>query len=126
MTSATRFSFDYVDRLHALAHNPSTAIESFPNYVSVVAFNTFDEFVKRVQPLRARLRNRVRYALRHNEGLAMWEAAAGSTLCGLSAWKGTSEAADPTMRTSRLARRPTLAALLKAMFEEIGRPLTFR
>ena len=111
-----------VDRLHALGNNSSTAIESFPDYVSVVAFNTFDEFVKRVQPLRARLRNRVRYALRHDRRLAMWDAA-GSTLCGLSAWKGACQAADPAASPPRLARRPTLAAFLTAMFEEIGRPL---
>ena len=68
-------------------------IASFPDYVAVVAYNTFDDFVRRSFPERAKLKNRIRYALQHDERFAVWESR-GTLLCGLRAWSGTARAHD--------------------------------
>lgn len=114
-----------VDRLRRLAGDPTVVpIESLPDYVSVVAFNAFDEFARRTTPARARLRNRIRYALRHDGGLAMWETA-GEVLCGRAEWAGRPESASvagsPTQRTGR----HPIAALLGRLFDEVGNPVAF-
>ena len=50
-----------LDRLWRAVDGDAGGIESFPDYVAVVAFNAFDELVRRAFPARARLKNRIRY-----------------------------------------------------------------
>ena len=114
-----------VDRLRRLASDPSALpIESLPDYVSVVAFNAFDEFARRTTPMRARLRNRIRYALRHDGRLAMWETA-GKVLCGRAEWAGRSESASVVGSPTQRIERHTIAALLRGLFDEVGSPVAF-
>ena len=116
-----------VDRLRRLADDPAVLpIESLPDYISVVAFNAFDEFARQTTPMRARLRNRIRYALRHDGRLAMWETA-GKVLCGRSEWVGRSESESASVAgspTQRAQRRP-IAELLGGLFDEVGTPVAF-
>jgi hypothetical protein len=112
-----------VGRLHGLTTRSSpVAIASFTDYVSVVAFNTFDELVRHASPLRERLRNRIRYALRHNSRLALWEVA-GTALCGLPEWKGMSDAGQLVQAPRLVRNRGPLDSLLLAIFEETGKPM---
>ena len=112
-----------VDRLHGLStHSSAIPIASFPDYVSVVAFNTFDEFVRRASPERAKLRNRIRYALRHDARLALWETG-GATLCGLSEWRGSADAAQLQHAPRAIRNRGALPVLVRAIFDEIGKAI---
>jgi hypothetical protein len=114
-----------VDRLRRLADDPTVLpIESLPDYVSVVAFNAFDGFARQTTPMRARLRNRIRYALRHDRRLAMWETA-GKVLCGRTEWVGRSESASVAGSSTRRAQRRPIAALLGSLFDEVGNPVPF-
>ncbi len=114
-----------VDRLRRLADDPTVLpIESLPDYVSVVAFNAFDEFARQTTPMRARLRNRIRYALRHDSRLAMWETA-GKVLCGRTEWVGRSESASVAGSSTGRAQRHPIAALLGSLFDEVGTPVPF-
>jgi hypothetical protein len=113
-----------MNRLHRMIADPATApIDSFADYVAVVAFNTFDEFVRRAYPMRTRLRNRIHYALRHGNGLAVWESG-GTLVCGLESWPGRPAIADPRDDPPEVhARRDDLPAMLRAVFEHYGEPL---
>jgi DNA-directed RNA polymerase specialized sigma24 family protein len=56
-------------------------------YVAVTAFHACDDYLRWKYPLRARLKNRLRYALTHASGLALWTNAAGDRLAGLAEWR---------------------------------------
>lgn len=114
-----------VNRLHALQHDDDRApIASFCDYVAVVAFNTFDGFLRRSYPLRSRLKNRVRYALRHDPRLAEWESG-GEAVGGLSTSRERGQGMDSIAAPHQLTG-PTgdLRPLLVAVLEHAGRPVT--
>jgi DNA-directed RNA polymerase specialized sigma24 family protein len=56
-------------------------------YVAVTAFHACDDYLRWKYPLRARLKNRLRYALTHAADLALWTNAAGDRLAGLGGWR---------------------------------------
>jgi hypothetical protein len=113
-----------VHRLYRLVRDPQTEPpRDFPAYVSVIAFNTYDDFVRRAYPEWAKLRNRVRYALRNDERFALWEVS-GVALCGAAARAGAATAVQipEEMRTVPGAE---LRANLAALFEQAGGPVAF-
>jgi DNA-directed RNA polymerase specialized sigma24 family protein len=88
-------------RLREFAANPhERAIGDFRGYLAVTAYNTCHLHMRRRYPQRWRLKNRLRYALTHRDGLILWEDVDGEWLCGLSAWdqRGKSAAAGPDPR----------------------------
>ncbi|HEX2061797.1 MAG TPA: hypothetical protein VHK90_13745 [Thermoanaerobaculia bacterium] len=99
-------------------------ILQFDDYVARLTFNAINDHFRRRFPQRARLKNRVRYALTHDPRLALWHAA-GVLVCGLSAWKGNDPAPVPSHlpfgALQRHRDRPALA--LVQLFESGGRPL---
>jgi RNA polymerase sigma factor (sigma-70 family) len=113
-------------------------IADLKSYVAVMAHHACDEHFRRKQPERARLKNRLRYALSHRPELALWAAESGGWLGGLAAWKGQRPtAASARARWSRDApgtllgpgfgevdvRSMDTVDLLMAIFENVGRPL---
>lgn len=125
--------FKLVSRLSRLVSPgpENTPIESLPDYVSVVAFNTFDEFMRRTYPLRAQLKNRIRYALRHDGRFALWSTAT-DVLCGYRRHEGERGASGRVPAESNGAGdlRASLAHLFDAangslpldtVVDEIGR-----
>jgi hypothetical protein len=60
---------------------------SFQSYVAVITYNACYTFLRAKHPQRWRLKNRIRYALRHEPGLAIWEAQPRLWLCGLDRWQ---------------------------------------
>jgi hypothetical protein len=111
-----------MNRLHRLIAAPEVRpIETFPDYVAVVAFHTFDDYVRRAYPMRMKLKNRIRYALRHEPGLTLWPSG-GSMLCGFAQWKGIAVAPDEPSPQLH-AEAEDLPALLHAIFEQHGKPV---
>ena len=113
-----------INRLHRLVHShDAQPIEKFADYVAVVAFNTIDNFGRQADPARVRLRNRVRYALRHDRRFALWEAPAG-LLAGLSGWRGNREGVEE-VRPISFGTSRKLSDLLIETFERTSRPVYF-
>jgi hypothetical protein len=109
-----------IHRLSQLATGTkSEPIASFPDYVAVVAFNTFDDFVRRAFPLRTKLRNRVRYVLNHDPALALWESE-DVIVAGLARWRG--QPAKPATYAPRAKK--DLRAMLLELFQHTGTPVT--
>jgi len=118
-----------VQRLHAAEAGAEPPIESVPDYVAALTFNAVNDHFRTRNPERARLRNRLRYALSHDRRLALWTIAehlAG----GLSAWRGAQTARREAwpMPESLAARadadRP--AEALVALFQAAGEPFLLR
>ena len=111
-----------INRLHAFVHDPHTfPVASFRDYVAVVAFNTFDTFLRRSYPQRSALKNRIRYALRHDPRLAEWQCG-GEWVGGLAQWKERRDAIEqlvaPVVATTELRE------LLCKLFESVQKPVT--
>jgi DNA-directed RNA polymerase specialized sigma24 family protein len=62
-------------------------IESLRSYVAVMAYNASDAYLRKKYPRRSSLKNKVKYILTHQPGLALWEAEEGTMLCGLASWR---------------------------------------
>ena len=75
-------------------------IASLSAYAAVVAYNGWHRFMRERFPVRARLKNRLRYLCGHHPALALWSDAAGTLLCGLVAWRGASRRVDPVARAA--------------------------
>jgi hypothetical protein len=114
-----------VKRLRRLADEPAVQpIASFRDYVAMVAFNTFDEFVRRAWPLRTKLRNRIRYVATHDSRFATWDAA-DVLVCGLAEWRGRAPAAPPAASIELPPKPSDLRAALLRIFMATQTPLAF-
>ena len=67
------------------AKNGAGAIEDFSGYVATAAYNACNNYLRRKNPLRWRLRNRFLYVLKHDPRFAVWETAGRMRLCGAPA-----------------------------------------
>lgn len=66
-------------------------IENFGAYVASIAYRTCYSHLRRLYPQRARLKNRLRYALTYNADLTLEQDALGIWRCGLTRWNEESE-----------------------------------
>lgn len=117
--------------------DPDLRVESFRAYVTATGVNGCRALLRSRHPERTRLQNQLRYALRHDAGLALWESDDGSPRCGLAAWRNRAEdrfasAPDPATRgapfVAALASTPTgaeIPGLLRRYFLWKGRPVSF-
>jgi len=112
-----------VSRLRRLIEDPEAApLNQFADYVAVVTFNTFDDFVRRAYPLRTKLKNRILYALRHDEQFALWEH--GSVLlCGLAAWTGRPGPFSADVETMSVVAGTDLRVVLADLLAQVDGPL---
>jgi hypothetical protein len=114
-----------VNRLYQLARDPKTdPLHNFADYVSVAAFNTFDDFVRRAFPAWTRLRNRVRYALRSDDRFALWEVA-GVQFCGPAGCDGAAQVTRVPAGEMSMIAGADLRANLAGLFQQAGGPLAF-
>lgn len=112
-----------VSRLRRLIADPETApLNQFADYVAVVTFNTFDDFVRRAYPLRTKLKNRILYALRHDQQFALWERG-NVLLCGLAAWAGRPGPFSPDAGTMSVMAGTDLRLVLADLFAQVDGPL---
>lgn len=110
-----------IHRLSQLADGTKRdPIASFPDYVAVVAFNTFDDFVRKSFPLRTKLRNRIRYVLNHDTALALWTTDEAFT-AGLARWRG--QAPQPVTPALAPQRKSHLRSMLLEVFHRTNAPV---
>jgi DNA-directed RNA polymerase specialized sigma24 family protein len=112
--------------LWALRAEPADEpLSSFTAYVAASAHNACHAFFRSRYPQRSRLRNKVRYVLTHEPGLALWAGDRHSWLAGRAAWRDRSASAEAAMRLAdaggRLGPRP-LADLVRALIDQAGGP----
>ena len=144
LTSAARE--ELIGRLlTARVDDASGAIANFRGYVAAVAYNVWAEHLRKENPRRAMLTNRVRYLLENRttqRGFAVWESPAGVRLCGLQSMRAAGAAAAPTPKLQLLALDPQVAArdafgnhgwngmhlaeLLAGLFRWLERPIELR
>ena len=79
---------DLMVRLRESKLAGSGAIDDFNGYVAAAAYNACSNYLRRKNPLRWRLQNRLRYVLNHDPQFALWEGAGRRRLCGLAEWRG--------------------------------------
>lgn len=72
-------------------------IESFRNYVAVVAYNGWHRHLRERFPVRARLKNRLRYVLSRHPALTLWTDG-GVPLCAVRRSQGNPVSASATRR----------------------------
>lgn len=109
-----------VSRLRRLLVDPETEpLHKFADYVAVVAFNTFDDFLRRAYPLRTKLKNRIVYALRHDEQFAVWERG-DVLLCGLTSWAGQPGPFFPDAGAVNVMTGKDLRLILADLFAQAG------
>jgi hypothetical protein len=125
-------------RLRELKANPyQKPIEDFLGYVAVVGFNTCHGHIRQKYPRRYRLKNRLRYLLRHDQNFALWETN-DESVCGFARWKNRSpregarrldelrrggSAFDESELASRELERMDLGELVDVVFESVGHPV---
>jgi hypothetical protein len=113
-------------------------IEDFEGYVTVVARNACDDYLRRKAPLRRSLKDRIRYHLLRRPQFALWEGAKDVWLAGFNAW-ADKRSPPPTAASSRQggdARdilytklrnvdvyRLKLDSLLHSIFQALDRPV---
>lgn len=111
-------------KLRAISSGPEEAIENFRGYLATLAYNVVNDHLRKRFPERARLKGRLRYALTHDENLALWQGEAG-ILCGLAAWQGRSDCiGDLNSRITAIDKRDATSALTQ-IFRITGAPVLF-
>jgi RNA polymerase sigma factor (sigma-70 family) len=86
------------------------AIRHFKAYVTLMTERAFGEFLDEKNPERRRLKQRLRYLLKHQPGLAAWLNRDGRTVCGLADWQSKGIAPVSSERSRRLRDNPFSAA----------------
>lgn len=125
-----------------IADGTGDSVADLKAYAAGVTHNAWSDHLRRKYPLRASLKNRLRYFLGHQRSYALWQDADGDLLAGRHGWqlKGLAPAAasrinalrDGTARLPRgtLARKPMdqyvaadWDALINALLEHLAAPV---
>jgi DNA-directed RNA polymerase specialized sigma24 family protein len=100
-------------------------LAGFAGYVAATAHNACHAFFRSRYPQRSRLRNKVRYVLTREPGLAMWPGERHVWLAGRAGWKDRPSLAEAGPRLAeagaRLGPRP-LPELVRALVDLAGGP----
>jgi DNA-directed RNA polymerase specialized sigma24 family protein len=127
-------------RLRACRANPrERAINDLHALTAVIAYRACYTYLRRKYARRHLLKNRLRYLLSHQSGLALWEVPGQEVIAGYAAWRGAEASGRAVERLARVAadaagclptetltqecatRRP--AELLAAVFDFVGGPV---
>ena len=131
-----------VKRLCKLKAEPDRdAIANLRAYVTTMAYNACDGYLRDKYPERHRLKNRLRYMVTHIKGLGLWETDDRRWVCGFTRWQGAQFNAPIGRTPDRLlsgiddfkaqsildADAATInpADLLIAIFSRVGAPVEF-
>ena len=127
---------DLLTRLRKLKADPrEAAIADLRGYVAVMTTHACYRYLRRKHPQRHILKEKLRYLLLRQNGLALWKSQEGETLSGFAAWRASQPLADAG-RVETLMRNPSAcvpaelsagdaartrpAALLAAIFNYAG------
>lgn len=98
-------------RLRELKSNPhSGGISNFRAYVAVTTYRACDQRLRQRYPQRWRLKNRLRYLLTHQRGLALWQNDEGEWIGGFAAWQATKKLPVQSGRLQQLRDQPQALA----------------
>ena len=111
-----------VRKLDELQRGVAEPIASFADYVAIVTFHAADDFLRRKQPQRTLLSNRVRYLLTHDKRFALWQNER-ELVCGLATWHD--RPARPRPLDPSDADEHRLGESLSRIFARAGAPLPF-
>lgn len=111
-----------IRKLDELQRGASEPIASFADYVAIASFHAADDFLRRKQPQRALLANRIRYLLTHDARFALWQS--GRELaCGLARWRDSAPQQRPLDPADADPQR--LGDSLARIFARTGSPQPF-
>lgn len=118
-----------IAKLRETATSPEHAIREFDRYVATLTFNAINDYLRKAFPARARLKNRLRYAIIHERRLALWTSE-GEVVCGLREWTGTRGLMADLQSLDMVEWPPDaegarLAGALVHLFRQLARPLAF-
>jgi len=82
------------------------AIGNLRSYVAVLSYHTCYEYLRLKYPRRHNLKNKLRYLLTHQPGLALWENESGDLVGGFAAWREQTRARTRSDRLRRLLDDP--------------------
>ena len=111
-----------VRKLDELQRGVSEPIASFADYVAIATFHAADDFLRRKQPQRALLSNRIRYLLTHDSRFALWQFER-ELVCGVAKWRDRPPQPRPLDPTDADERQ--LGDSLARLFARAGAPLPF-
>lgn len=98
-------------------------LQTHVGYVAALTRNVCAEYQRRRSSDWARLKNRVRYLLRHDARLALWPDQQGSLVCGFSRWHGMDVLELPADALDTASSTSALTALVPAVFMRTGGPV---
>jgi hypothetical protein len=99
-------------------------IDNFASYVAVVTYHTFDDAMRRAFPIRARLRNQIRYVLSHDRRFAIRTVEQGGVVGGLAGWRDRDPGVLPSVVDLPVAPHGTsVATILQRIFVAFPHPL---
>ncbi len=94
-------------RLKECKANPAEkAIGDLRSYVAVIAYHNCYEYLRLKYPQRHNLKNKLRYMLTHQPGMALWEDESGGLVGGFAAWRERGETRTRSDRLRRLLDDP--------------------
>jgi DNA-directed RNA polymerase specialized sigma24 family protein len=122
---------DLLRRLRDLRGGAGTPIHDLRGYVAVCAYNRCHERLRERYPARNRLRNQLHYLCGHHPKLAVWHAAHGAIVCGLTEWQGRAPLPDAAAERVHVSarsdpsaeNRAQLVALVPELLRAAGGPL---
>lgn len=85
------------------------AIGNLRSYVAVISYHTCYEYLRLKYPQRHNLKNKLRYLLTHQPGLALWENESGALLSGFATWREQAKARADSDRLRQLLDDPRTA-----------------
>jgi DNA-directed RNA polymerase specialized sigma24 family protein len=85
------------------------SIGNLRSYAAVISYHTCYEYLRLKYPQRHNLKNKLRYLLTRQPGLASWENASGNLLGGFSKWRETTGAQTGSHRLRQLLDDPRAA-----------------
>ena len=111
-------------RLRTFLSSPAeNRIGDFRAYAAVTAHNACHEYLRRKFPRRWSLKNKLRYVMSHQPGLAIWENDQREWVCGLEEWRGRAESGGPLTDLPAQAREGKPAEGLAAILRARGGPM---
>jgi RNA polymerase sigma factor (sigma-70 family) len=94
-------------RLKECKDSPNeNSIGNLRSYVAVTSYHTCYEYLRLKYPQRHNLKNKLRYLLNHQPGLALWENESGNLIGGFSQWRETINVQTGSHRLQQLLDDP--------------------
>jgi RNA polymerase sigma factor (sigma-70 family) len=128
-------------RLRKFKAEPSRmGIKDFRSLVAVIAYQACSKALRKKNPQRSGLKNRLRYVLTRWQGFALWQGKNEELLCGFAGWQNQTEAKAEarlrqlsdnlqTFKQSQLSQgegsSDNPADVLTAIFKWLGGPIHF-